>query len=314
MTNSSVTQKHVVLCVTSNKYNAMLYSMTGYGRIEHAIGDKNFLIEIRSLNCKQLELQIKLAPCLKTYEADIRTMIAEKLLRGSVECSIFLKQNGGVVKSAALNIGLIKAYYEQLITLAKELKVDMSNVLGSVLQLSDAVIPAAEILVDVEWESLKQAVNKALELLCKHRKQEGKILEKDLAQRIHNILAQQTAVALLAPERKQRVKNNLVKLLGEHVGKENYDANRLEQELIYYIEKIDITEEQVRLKAHCDYFMLAIAENEISKGKKLSFILQEIGREINTTGAKANDAAMQKCVVIMKDELEKAKEQLYNIL
>ena len=292
----------------------MLYSMTGYGRIEHAIGDKIFLIEIRSLNCKQLELQIKLAPCLKTYEADIRTMIAEKLLRGSVECSIFLKQNGGVVKPVTLNTGLIRAYYEQLTMLAKELKVDMPNVLGSILQLSDVITPTAEILVDVEWENLKQAISKALELLCKHRQQEGKILEKDLVQRIHNILSQQAAVALLAPERKQRVKSNLIKLLEEHVGKESYDANRLEQELIYYIEKIDITEEQVRLKVHCDYFMLAIAEKEMSKGKKLSFILQEIGREINTTGAKANDATMQKCVVIMKDELEKAKEQLSNIL
>ena len=292
----------------------MLYSMTGYGRMEHAIGDKIFLIEIRSLNCKQLELQIKLAPCLKTYEADIRTMIAEKLLRGSVECSIFLKQNGGVVKPVTLNTGLIRAYYEQLTMLAKELKVDMPNVLGSILQLSDVITPTAEILVDVEWENLKQAISKALELLCKHRQQEGKILEKDLVQRIHNILAQQDSVALLAPERKQRVKSNLIKLLEEHVGKESYDANRLEQELIYYIEKIDITEEQVRLKVHCDYFMLAIAEKEMSKGKKLSFILQEIGREINTTGAKANDATMQKCVVIMKDELEKAKEQLSNIL
>jgi len=288
--------------------------MTGYGRMEHAIGDKIFLIEIRSLNCKQLELQIKLAPCLKTYEADIRTMIAEKLLRGSVECSIFLKQNGGVVKPVTLNTGLIRAYYEQLTMLAKELKVDMPNVLGSILQLSDVITPTAEILVDVEWENLKQAISKALELLCKHRQQEGKILEKDLVQRIHNILAQQDSVALLAPERKQRVKSNLIKLLEEHVGKESYDANRLEQELIYYIEKIDITEEQVRLKVHCDYFMLAIAEKEMSKGKKLSFILQEIGREINTTGAKANDATMQKCVVIMKDELEKAKEQLSNIL
>lgn len=292
----------------------MLYSMTGYGRIEHTIGDKIFLIEIRSLNCKQLELQIKLAPTLKVYEAEIRTMIAEKLLRGSVECSIFLKQNVSVAKPAILNIGLIKTYYEQLSTLAKELKVDTPNVLGSILQLSDVITPTVEVLVDVEWESLKQAINKALELLCKHREQEGKILEKDLLQRIHNILSQQAAVALLAPERKQRVKSNLIKLLEDHVGKESYDTNRLEQELIYYIEKIDITEEQVRLKAHCDYFMLAIAENETSKGKKLNFILQEIGREINTTGAKANDATMQKCVVIMKDELEKAKEQLSNIL
>ncbi len=295
------------------KYRTMLYSMTGYGRVEHTIGDKIFLIEIRSLNSKQLELQVKLPALLRAYEPDIRSMIVEKLLRGAIECSIFLKQTGGT-KPVILNTPLIKACYEQLTTLAKELKIEMPNMLGNILQIPDIITPATDTLVEVEWESLKQAIHKAIELLRQHREQEGRSLEKDLVQRINNIVAQQTAVDSLAPARKQRIKENLIRLLEEHAGKENYDANRLEQELIYYIEKIDITEEQVRLKNHCDYFLSAIAEKEISKGKKLSFILQEIGREINTTGSKANDAAMQKCVVIMKDEMEKAKEQVSNIL
>lgn len=291
----------------------MLYSMTGYGRIEHTIGDKIFLIELRSLNSKQLELQVKLPALLRAYEPEIRSLFAEKLLRGAIECSVFLKQNGGA-KPIMLNTSLIKSFYDQLTTLAKELKVDTPNMLNSILQIPDAITPATDTLMQIEWESLKQALMKAIEMLREHRAQEGKTLEKDLIQRIKNILAQQSNIDALAPIRKKRIKENLIRLLGEHVGKENYDANRLEQELIYYIEKIDITEEQVRLRSHCDYFMSAIAENEMSKGKKLSFILQEIGREINTTGSKANDASMQKCVVIMKDELEKTKEQVSNIL
>lgn len=291
----------------------MLYSMTGYGRIEHTIGDKIFLIEIRSLNSKQLELQVKLPSLLKAYESEVRSMIAENLFRGAIECSIFLKQNGGA-KPVTLNINLIKSFYEQFNLLAKELKVEIPNILDNILQLPDVITPATDTLTEIEWESLKQAVIKAIELLKQHRAQEGKSLEKDLIQRIKNILTQQSNINALAPTRKKRIKENLIKLLGEHVGKESYDANRLEQELIYYIEKMDITEEQVRLKSHCDYFMSAIEENEISKGKKLSFILQEIGREINTTGSKANDASIQKYVVNMKDEMEKAKEQVSNIL
>ncbi|HEX5652998.1 MAG TPA: DUF1732 domain-containing protein, partial [Chitinophagaceae bacterium] len=150
--------------------------------------------------------------------------------------------------------------------------------------------------------------------LNNHRLEEGKALEEELIQRIGNILKQQEEVVKLEPLRQQKIREGIVKLLEEQVGKENYDGNRLEQELIYYIEKIDITEEQVRLKNHCDYFIATLNENEEAKGKKLSFILQEIGREINTTGSKAYDATIQKCVVMMKDELEKAKEQVLNVL
>ena len=157
-------------------------------------------------------------------------------------------------------------------------------------------------------------MNTAMDNLNSHRAEEGRSLQEELVQRISNILKQQEEVILLEPVRQKKIREGIVKLLEENVGKENYDENRLEQELIYYIEKIDITEEQVRLKNHCDYFMTILNEAEESKGKKLSFILQEIGREINTTGSKAYDSSIQKCVVMMKDELEKAKEQVLNVL
>ena len=154
----------------------------------------------------------------------------------------------------------------------------------------------------------------AIDELDKHRLDEGLSLEQDLSKRINNILSQQEEVIRLEPQRQQKIREGLTRLLEENVGKENYDGNRLEQELIYYIEKIDISEEQVRLKNHCQYFHSLLSDNESSKGKKLSFILQEIGREINTTGSKAYDSTIQKCVVLMKDELEKAKEQVLNVL
>ncbi len=157
-------------------------------------------------------------------------------------------------------------------------------------------------------------LNSAIDDLNHHRLDEGKSLSQDLLLRIENILLQQLEIVNLEPQRQKKMRDGLEKLMNDQVGKENYDANRLEQELIYYIEKIDISEEQVRLRNHCDYFRSVMIEPEESKGKKLSFILQEIGREINTTGAKAYDSAIQKCVVVMKDELEKAKEQILNVL
>jgi len=169
-------------------------------------------------------------------------------------------------------------------------------------------------LREKDWTDFQQVLIAAIDDLNHHRLEEGKVLEEDLLTRISNIQKQQDEVTKLEPLRQQKIRDNLTKLLEEKVGKENYDGNRLEQELIYYIEKIDITEEQVRLKNHCEYFKTLLAEPEESKGKKLSFVLQEIGREINTTGSKAYDSTIQKSVVMMKDELEKAKEQVLNVL
>ena len=291
----------------------MLYSMTGYGRAEQTINDKTFLVEIRSLNGKQYDIRLTLPGIMKSFEMDIRSMLNEGLLRGSIECIITLKQNGSS-KAVAINTALLKAYYATISETAQELGLGTENVLSALLKLPDVVTPTTEILNDADWAAFKKVLQQAIDQLNEHRRDEGKSMEDDLLARIANIEYQQKIIAPLEPARREKIKDGLKKVLEENVGKENYDPNRLEQELIYYIEKIDISEEQVRLSNHCDYFRNVLLEKEISKGKKLSFILQEIGREINTTGSKAYDADIQKSVVLMKDELEKAKEQVLNIL
>lgn len=291
----------------------MLKSMTGFGRAEQSIGKKTFLVEIKSLNGKQFEILLKLPALLKAYEFDIRNMLSEKLIRGSVDCTITLKQNGAA-KPVVINTELAKSYYQQLAELAEKLQLDTSSILSSLLKLPEVVVPSTEIMEEEEWNAFRGVVDEAISNIDKHRVNEGAVLEQDLKKRIDNIRIQQEKVIILEPLRQQKIREGLVKLLEENVGKDNFDTNRLEQEMIYYIEKIDISEEQVRLKNHCDYFETLLKENGEAKGKKLSFILQEIGREINTTGAKAYDASIQKCVVLMKDELEKAKEQVLNVL
>ena len=288
--------------------------MTGFGRTEQSVGDKTFLIDIRSLNGKQFELQLKIPALLKPFEFNIRNILSERLLRGTIDCLIILKQNGGS-KPVTINTDLAKSYFKPLETLAKELNLDTAYTLSALLKLPEVITPSSEALTDKEWEGLQKVVVDAVLDLDKHRMDEGAVLERDLLQRIDAIRVQQDQVIALEPLRKQKTREGLTKLLEEHVGAGNFDTNRLEQELIYYIEKMDISEEQVRLKNHCDYFRsIILEEGEVSKGKKLSFILQEIGREINTTGSKAYDSTIQKCVVLMKDELEKAKEQILNVL
>jgi uncharacterized protein (TIGR00255 family) len=291
----------------------MLKSMTGFGRAEQAVGDKTFLIDIKSLNGKQFDLQLKMPAFLKPFEFDIRKILSEKLGRGTVDCSINLKETGNA-KPVTINTDLAKAYYKPLAALSKELGLDTEGILATLIKLPEVITPTSDTLNDQEWKQFTTAIQAAIEDLNAHRIEEGKSLQKDLQLRIDNILVQQSEVEKLEPLRQVKIKEGITKLLEDNVGKENYDGNRLEQEIIYYIEKIDISEEQVRLRNHCDYFYAVMNEPEESKGKKLSFILQEIGREINTTGAKAYDSTIQKCVVLMKDELEKAKEQVLNVL
>ena len=291
----------------------MLKSMTGFGRTEQNVGNKTFQVDIKSLNGKQFELLLKLPAFLKPLEFDIRRILSEKLARGSVDCTISLKETGSA-KPVSINTDLAKAYYKSLSELSASLNLDPSHILSTLVKLPEVITPTGDTLSDEEWTLFKKVLLSAIEDLNNHRQEEGKSLKEDLLLRISNILKQQEEVIKLEPLRKQRIREGITKLLEENVGKENYDGNRLEQELIYYIEKIDISEEQVRLKNHCDYFRTVLNESEESKGKKLSFILQEIGREINTTGSKSYDASIQKCVVLMKDELEKAKEQVLNVL
>ena len=292
----------------------MLKSMTAYGRTEEAAGDKTFLVEIKSLNGKQFELNLKLTPLLKPYEFAIRNMLSEQLQRGTIDCTISLKQNGG---SGAITINkeMAKAYFQPLSEVAAELNLGLSEyILAAMLRLPDVVVPNTEVLSEEQYGQFQQSLQNAINAINKHRLLEGSALEKDLIERINNILAYQEKISELEPLRQHKMKDELRRKMEEQVGKENYDANRLEQEMISYIEKIDISEEQVRLRNHCDYFLNILKEGDDSKGKKLGFVLQEIGREINTTGAKAYDSGIQKLVVLMKDELEKAKEQVLNVL
>jgi uncharacterized protein (TIGR00255 family) len=287
--------------------------MTGFGRVERIITDKTFLIDIKSLNGKQFELNLKLPAFLKPYESDIRKILSEKLGRGTIDCTISLKESGQA-KPVSINTELAKAYFKPLAKLSAELGLNTSDILPALLKMPEVITPTGDTLTDAEWDAFKTALGDAIEDLGVHRAEEGKSLETDLINRIRNIGNYQSEVIKLEPLRQQKTKEGLKKLLEENVGKENYDPNRLEQELIYYIEKMDISEEQTRLKNHCDYFIQILKEPGDSKGKKLSFILQEIGREINTTGSKAYDASIQQLVVMMKDELEKAKEQVLNVL
>lgn len=287
--------------------------MTGFGRAEQSVGDKTFLVDIKSLNGKQFELQLKMPAFLKPFEFQIRKIISEGLVRGSVDCTISLKETGNA-KPVTINTNLAKAYYAPLESLAKELGLNKEDMLSTLIKLPEVITPSSETLTDEEWLQFEGIMKMAIDNLNNHRIEEGKSLEQDLKLRIKNIIDQQKTVMELEPGRQEKIREGIKKLLEENVGKENYDTNRLEQELIYYIEKIDISEEQVRLSNHCEYFISVMNEPEDTKGKKLSFILQEIGREINTTGAKAYDAVIQKSVVLMKDELEKAKEQVLNVL
>ena len=291
----------------------MIYSMTGYGRAEANFEQKNFIAEVRSLNGKQYDLRLSIPTLLKPFEFEIRSMLNSGLLRGSVECSISFKQNGSL-KQSCINNELLRSYYNSVLPVAEDLNANTDGLFSALLRIPEIISPSLETLKDDEWQICKDALQNAIDQLNTYRLDEGKSMEDDLLLRIENIERLQVRIADLEPLRRDIIRDGLVRVLEENTGKENYDKNRLEQELIYYIEKIDISEEQVRLKNHCDYFREILADGEIAKGKKLSFILQEIGREINTTGSKAYDSAIQKCVVLMKDELEKAKEQILNIL
>ncbi|MCE2834918.1 MAG: YicC/YloC family endoribonuclease [bacterium] len=291
----------------------MLKSMTGYGRCEDTIGDRTFLVEIRSLNGKQFEALLKIPQLLKPYEFDIRGLLSERLLRGSIECTVTMRVNGAA-KPVTINTDLAKSYYAQLRSLTDSLGLDTSNILDALLKLPEVIVPTTDAFSADDWASFSRILLRAIDELDAHRTHEGRSLEIDLIERIEHIGRLQEDVMRVEPLRREKIRDHIRKTLEEQVGPDRYDTNRLEQELIYHIEKIDISEEQVRLTNHCAYFRTLIDEPGEGKGKKLSFVLQEIGREINTTGSKAYDAEIQRSVVLMKDELEKAKEQVLNVL
>jgi TIGR00255 family protein len=287
--------------------------MTGFGRAEITRGETTITVEIKSLNGKQFEVNLKLSPLLRPYEFDIRNQMQQTLQRGTLDTTINIRQNGAT-RPVMVNTELAKFYYQSITTLANELKLPQDDMLNVLMKLPEVVTPATEQITEQEWNTVLDVLKHALEELDTHRLNEGTMLEADLLLRIENIESYCSKVRELDPLRKDRIRQRLEQLLAEYVGKENVDANRMEQELIFYLEKLDISEELVRLENHCRYFKEILREPETAKGKKLGFVLQEVGREINTTGSKANDAAIQQWVVLMKDELEKAKEQVLNVL
>ncbi|MFA7447960.1 MAG: YicC/YloC family endoribonuclease [Weeksellaceae bacterium] len=286
----------------------MIYSMTGYGKATAECSDKKITIEIRSLNSKTLDLNTRIPYLFKEKELEIRKILSEKLQRGKVDFSIHTEANGDT-KSQSVNSEIIKAYIEEF----KQITPDASDaeLLSIVMRLPDVMAFTSHEIDEDEWETISKLIVEATDNLNEFRLTEGKVLEKDFIQRIQNIVDLLQQVEPFEKERLETIKERFVKNLEEL--NVDYDQNRYEQEMIFYLERLDITEEKVRLKNHCDYFIETLESPE-SEGKKLGFICQEIGREINTLGSKSNNSGMQKIVVQMKDELEKIKEQMLNIL
>lgn len=285
----------------------MLYSMTGFGRHIELLGSEKITVEIKSLNSKNLDLNLRLPQTLRAYEIDFRKKIAERLTRGKVEAYIYIESETARIP-AQINEPVVSAYLEQIKNFAEG---DALAALALALKMPESLTQEKQEADENQIGIINTAIDKALEALIGFRKQEGEQLMLDIQSRIDLIAKHLQEVIVLDKKRREGVRNRLEQAVAQF--KESVDENRFEQELIYYLEKYDITEEKVRLKNHLSYFQKTASEST-SPGKKLGFISQEIGREINTIGSKANDAAIQREVVRMKDELEKIKEQLLNVL
>ena len=297
--------------------------MTGYGKAELNLTNANFTIEVRSLNSKQIDANVKMSSVYRDKETGLRKLLSEKLQRGKIELSIWREKSESNT-NYKVNTEVIKDYHNQVLQLKKDLglkwnmwtmtpfSAKSSDILPTLLKMPEALIKGEEKANDNEWDEIAKGIDIAIENILQFRIEEGKKLEEDITTRINTLSRLLTEILPFGKGRIEKVKKILADKLAE-IDTKNIDENRFEQELIYYLEKQDITEEQVRLDAHLSYF-LETMKADSPNGKKLGFIGQEIGREINTIGSKSSDAEMQKIVVQMKDELEKIKEQLLNIL
>ncbi len=281
--------------------------MTGFGKTEFTLNQKKISIEIRTLNSKNLDLNLRIANLFKEKELEIRKLLSNALVRGKVSF-ILNVEHQGEQNLNLINKSIVKDYMNQL---QKISKISNKKALELAMNLPNVLQTKEEDFNEIEWQEVKQQIEKTIQKIDKFRKDEGTILEKDFIKRITTLQQLSEKNEELDQERIPAVKKRLEKAITEL--KQEVDQNRFEQELIYYLEKLDITEEKIRLNNHLDYFLKTLESNE-SNGKKLGFITQEIGREINTTGSKANYSPMQQNVVLMKDELEKIKEQLLNVL
>lgn len=287
--------------------------MTGFGKAISEVPGKKITVEVRSLNSKGLDLSLRVPYMYKEKELELRTEIGKQLERGKVDVSVYTESTNEAMP-VAINKALARSYHKELKALSEELGENSKELLSLVVKMPDVLKAEREVveLDENEWKQVKATVDKAIEAFQKFRDDEGGSLEKEFNSRIAIIASLLQEVLALDGLRIQNIKERIRTNLAEAIDKEKIDSNRFEQELIYYIEKLDITEEKLRLKTHLDYFMETMKEP--GAGRKLGFISQEIGREINTIGSKANDSAIQKLVVQMKDELEKIKEQMLNVL
>ncbi|WCO01508.1 YicC/YloC family endoribonuclease [Psychroserpens ponticola] len=285
----------------------MIQSMTGYGKSVIQLPTKKISIEVKSLNSKNLDLNTRMPSLYREKELSIRKLIASKLVRGKVDFSLYMEITGEET-STQINKTVVNQYIKQLKNVVDG---DETELLKMAIRLPDALTTEREEMDENEWSQISKEIDNSLEKILQYRIDEGKSLEVDFIARVQNISNLLDEVIAIDPDRIEGVRERLNKGISEI--KEKVDENRFEQELVYYIEKFDITEEKVRLKNHLDYFQKALHSDD-SNGKKLGFIGQEMGREINTIGSKSNYAPMQKLVVQMKDELEKIKEQLLNVL
>lgn len=288
--------------------------MTGFGKAVLELKNKKVTIEIKSLNSKQLDIFTRIPNLYKEKDIEIRNLLKTELKRGKVELSIFIESVGSE-KEVNINLPVVKEYYKQLNEVSNDIGIDTSKeqILQTIMRFPETLKVEYEELNEKEWESIAQGIHEALCDINKFRIQEGSALKKDIYSHINNITHLASQVLQYEGQRIEAIKLRLRDRLQELDEKQKIDESRLEQELIYYIEKLDITEEKVRLSNHCKYF-LETAKSEDTAGKKLGFIAQEIGREINTLGSKANESNIQKIVIQMKDELEKIKEQTLNVL
>jgi uncharacterized protein (TIGR00255 family) len=287
--------------------------MTGYGRAYGHHGDKNIMVEARALNSRTTDLKLRLPGDYREKELELRKIITDHAERGKIDIVVEV-QNADGAATVTLNEALFKGYFRELARLSRELDIPMGDVMQSVLRIPNVVsTPTAEV-DEGEWEAICNTVKDALDQMRIFRRNEGKVLEKDLRDRAEQILVLLKEVAVYEDARVIRMRERLRINLEENFGAENIDTNRYEQEILYYLEKIDMSEEKLRLEQHCKYFEEQISNQQQSAGRTLNFMSQEIGREINTLGAKAYDADIQRIVVRMKDELEKIKEQLANVL
>lgn len=290
----------------------MIRSMTGFGKANGSAGSNMITVEVKSLNSKFLELNLRMPTVYKDKDLELRNEISKAIERGKVDFIITIEQVPGARKSA-FNKDVIKTYFEDFTSLKKELKISSEDYLSIIMRLPNVLNLEKTEADSKEWKAIETITRKALKEFNDFRIKEGKALQKDFEIRINAIKENLKKIEKIEPDRIKSIKDRLHKGLDGLDESVNIDKNRFEQELVYYIEKIDISEEKVRLRSHLSFFVDTLKDDD-SNGKKLGFIIQEIGREINTIGSKANDANIQRHVVVMKDELEKMKEQAANII